>query len=168
MRKHIIRYGVRFGSISGMVCFMFFLLMYSVNPVNAFKFIRADLGLQGILIWASIWYFKRNNGGELHFYHGFSIGFITNIVGALVCGFLLFVLFEFVNPEGFLNYIKYNLSVLEAGKADLEKFWNAQNFKNALEANRNTRPHVFILDQLGFKQLLIPVITLVTLALRKV
>lgn len=85
----IVRKSLIFGSIAGGVCFLFFLVMYFLNP-NPLALRRPDLGINIIFIGVAIWYYKRENGGYLHFYEGFSLGFLTNIIAALLTGVLIF------------------------------------------------------------------------------
>ena len=93
-RQQIFRYSITFGLLAGLGCFLFFVAMYFTKS-DPLSLRRPDIGINIILIWAAIWYFKRNNGGYLHFYEGFSIGFLTNIIAALVSGILVYLFIEF-------------------------------------------------------------------------
>ena len=96
----IVRKSLIFGSIAGGVCFLFFLVMYFLNP-NPLALRRPDLGINIIFIGVVIWYYKRENGGYLHFYEGFSLGFLTNIIAALLTGVLIFLFLQYVDVRPF-------------------------------------------------------------------
>jgi Protein of unknown function (DUF4199) len=167
MRKIIIQQGIKFGILAGIACFLFFLAFYKLKP-NPLSYYKLDLGIVVILVWAAIWYFKRFNGGILHFYQAFSIGFLTNIVAALLSGILIYLFIVYVDIQPFTNWIADSKAILLKDKEPFEKIMNEANFKRQLVSLDNSKPYVIILDVLMFKQFAIIPIGLLSMVMRKI
>jgi Protein of unknown function (DUF4199) len=167
MRKIIILQGLKFGVIAGIACFLFFLAFYALKP-NPLYYYKLDLGVVIILVWAAIWYFKRYNGGILHFYQSFSIGFLTNMVAALVSGILIYLFVEFVDIKPFTTWITESKAVLLKDKESFVKIMNEANFERQLVSLDNSKPYQIIFDVLMFKQLAIIPIGLLSMVMRKI
>jgi hypothetical protein len=167
MRKIIFRQSLIFGSIIGISCFSFFLAMYFVMP-NPMKMKRGDIGINIILIWASIWYFKRFRGGVLHFYEAFSIGFLTNLIGALLTGIFIYIFVKYIDSQPFEVWIAESKSFLISQKKNLEVIIDEKNIQRQLVSLTNAGPSTIITDDLMFKQLAIIPISLMSMAMRKI
>ena len=167
MRKEVLKYGIRFGVLTGIACFLFFLAFYALLP-KPLMYIRQSIGINIILIWAGIWYFKRNNGGILHFYQGFSIGFLINIIGALIAGILIFLFIQYVDYEPYKQWILDSKSMLMRDKESLIKIMNEANFERNLASLDNGKPYQIVFDELMFKQLAIIPIGLLSMVMRKI
>ena len=166
-KRLILNYALTFGILAGLGCFLFFLAMYFTqnNPLN---FRRPDIGINIILIWAAIWYYKRYNGGYLHFYEGFSIGFLTNLIAALTSGILVFLFIKIVDPNPFLVWISEAKSFLIKERGTLKNILDDANFRRQLASLSNSKPYQIILDDLMFKQIAIIPISLLSMAMRKI
>jgi Protein of unknown function (DUF4199) len=167
MRKIIVLQGLKFGVIAGIACFLFFLAFYALKP-NPLYYYKLDLGVVIILVWAAIWYFKRYNGGILHFYQSFSIGFLTNMVAALVSGILIYLFVDFVDIKPFTTWIIESKAVLLKDKESFVKIMNEANFERQLVSLDNSKPYQIIFDVLMFKQLVIIPIGLLSMVMRKI
>jgi Protein of unknown function (DUF4199) len=167
MRKEIVLQGVKFGVLAGIACFLFFLAFYALKP-NPLYYYKLDLGLVIILIWAAMWYFKRNNGGILHFYQAFSIGFLTNIVAAFISGILIYLFIIYVDMQPFTAWIAQSKAVLMKDKESFVKIMNEANFERQLVSLDKSKPYQIILDVLMFKQLAIIPIGLLSMVMRKI
>ncbi len=165
-RKQILNYALIFGSLAGVACFLFFLAMYTTKP-NPLALRRPDIGINIIMIWASIWYFKRNNGGYLHFYEAFSIGFLTNIIGALISGILVYLFIEFVDDKPFIDWMIHGKSLLLKDKEMFEKILNEKSYRQSLLSFDTQKHTVIITDDLLFKQIAIVAISLFGMSMRK-
>ncbi|OYU66792.1 MAG: hypothetical protein CFE22_07460 [Cytophagaceae bacterium BCCC1] len=165
-RKQILNYALIFGSLAGVACFLFFLAMYSTKP-NPLALRRPDIGINVIMIWASIWYFKRNNGGYLHFYEAFSIGFLTNIIGALISGILVYLFIEFIDDKPFIDWMIHGKSLLLKDKEMFEKILNEKSYRQSLISFDTQKHSVIITDDLLFKQIAIVAISLFGMSMRK-
>jgi Protein of unknown function (DUF4199) len=167
MRKVIILQGLKFGVLAGIACFLFFLAFYALKP-NPLYYYKLDLGIVVIIVWAAIWYFKRNNGGILHFYQSFSIGFLTNIVAALVSGVLIYLFVEFIDMKPFTAWIEHSKTLLLRDKESFVKIMNEANFERQIVSLNNSKPYQIIFDVLMFKQFAIIPIGLLSMVMRKI
>lgn len=166
MRNKILRYGLIFGIIAGLLCFGFFLILYTGtdDPLSGR---RPDVGINILIIFLAIWLFKQRNGGYLHFYEGFSIGFITNLVAALLNGLLIYSFIKWIDPSPMDNMISNGIKFLHDQKEAVDKFLSEENFKLQIKSLQEAKPYQIILDELMFKQFAIIGITLISMALRK-
>jgi hypothetical protein len=167
MRNFIFKHSLKFGVLTAITCFLMFLAFYFLGP-NPLVPRRTDIGINFIMIWAAIWYFKRNNAGILHFYQGFSIGFFTNLIAALLNGILLFLFIEFIDEKPFIEWIAHSKQKIIEGKETFSKILNEDNIKRQIVSLENAKHHTLIFDEIMFKQFSIIAISLVTLALRKI
>ncbi|MFC3810191.1 DUF4199 domain-containing protein [Lacihabitans lacunae] len=166
MKKEIIIYSLIFGSLAGIGCFLFFIGMYNIK-FNPLSFTRPSIGINIILIWAAIWYFKRNHGGFIHFYEGFSIGFLTNIIGAFVSGVLVYLFIEFYDYTPFTTWVIEGKALMLKEKETFSKILNDETFRKQMLSFDSLKPYQIILDDLMFKQIAIVPISLLSMALRK-
>lgn len=165
-RQRILKYGLTFGTIAGLVCFLFFISLYLSDP-NPLNIRRPDIGFNIIFIFVGIWYFKRRNGGILHFYEGFSIGFVINIVAALISGVAIYLFLTFYDMTPFQTWLDEGVRFLESRKDSLDEVLNEESFNLQVQALREAKPYQVIFDELMFKQLGIIAISLISMALRR-
>ena len=163
----IVRKSLTFGSIAGGVCFLFFLVMYFLNP-NPLALRRPDLGINIIFIGVAIWYYKRENGGYLHFYEGFSLGFLTNIIAALLTGVLIFLFLQYVDVRPFEEWTAWSKNLLLTDRERSKELMNEQTFQQLLKSFEEKSPAVIIGDELIFKQIAIVACTLFSMGMRKI
>jgi hypothetical protein len=166
LNKKVYLYSLVFGLSAGILCFLFFLMLYAGNE-NPLELRRPDLGINILLIFLAIWFYKSRNGGFIHFYEGFSIGFLTNIIGALTSGVAIYLFVKFIDPTPFQNWIRNGKQFLIDQKEALSTILNEESFKLQLEAFDKAQPYQIILDDLMFKQFAIVAIMLISMALRK-
>lgn len=166
-RNQILKYSLFFGSIAGFACFLFFWGLYATKT-NPLALRRPDIGINIIMIWAAIWYFKRFNGGYLHFYEAFSIGFLTNIIAALVSGVLVYLFIEYVDAKPFVEWMMHGKALLLKDKELFEKMLNEKSYQQSLLSFDTQKHSVIITDDLIFKQIAIVAISLLGMAMRKI
>lgn len=165
-KRQVLTYSLIFGLSAGVLCFLFFLMLYSGND-NPLQSRRPDIVINILLIFLAIWFFRSRNNGTLHFYEGFSIGFLTNIIASLFTGSAIYFFVKFVDPSPFQNWISAGKQFLIDQKTSLDKFLNEESFKLQLESFDNAMPYQIILDDLMFKQFAIVAIMLISMALRR-
>jgi uncharacterized membrane protein len=163
----IVKKSLIFGSIAGVLCFLFFLVMYSMQP-NPLALRRPDLGINIIMIGAAIWYFKRDRGGYLHFYEGFSLGFLTNIIAALFTGVLIFLFLQYVDRVPFQEWMEAGKLLLVQDRERSKDLMNEETYQQLLRSFDQKTPAVIIGDELIFKQLAVIACTLFSMAMRKI
>ena len=164
--KAILRYSLFYGSLAAISCLIFFISLYFVNG-NPLMFKRPDIGFNIIFIWFAIWNFRRHNGGTLHFYEGFSVGFLTNMIAALITGISIYLYLVFIDIQPLSNWIASSKQVLIDQKATFSIILDERNYQAQLESLSNAKPYQVILDELMFKQFAIIAITLLTMILRR-
>lgn len=166
-KKLLINRVLIFGGLTGLACFLFFLGLYSIEP-NPLNLRRPDIGINIIMIWAAIWYYKRFNGGILHFYEGFTIGFLTNLIGAIISGLLIFLFIEIVDYKPFETWLIEGKNFLIREKKMIKEILNEENFERQLASFDTAKSYQLIFDELMFKQLSIIPISLMSLVMRKI
>lgn len=166
MRKSIIQSSLIYGLLAGLLCVAFFVALYFSDP-NPLSLRRPDIGINIIFIFASIYAFKKKNGGILHFYEGFSVGFLTNLIAAIFTGLSLYIFIKFIDPNPFLQWMESGIEFLKVQKEGLGEVLTEETFKMQLESLQNAKPYQIFLDELMFKQIGIIAISLCTLAMRK-
>lgn len=165
-RQRILKYGLSFGSIAGLICIFFFIALYFSDP-NPLNIRRPDIGFNIIFIFVAIWYYKRRSGNILHFYEGFSIGFLVNMVAALISGIGIFLFITFYDSTPFQTWIDKGVLFLQNQKESLDAILNEESFNLQVQALKDAKPYQIILDELMFKQLGIIAISLISMALRR-
>lgn len=141
--------------------------MLYAGEVNPLQNRRPDIVINILLIFLAIWFYKSRNGGYIHFYEGFTIGFLTNIIAALFTGLAIYCFIKWIDPTPFESWISEGKDFLISRKEELSKFLNEESYKLQLESFDKAKPYQVILDDLMFKQFAIVAIMLISMALRK-
>ncbi len=166
MKNLTLRFSLIFGSLAGLSCFIFFLALY-FGFDNPLGLRRPDIGFNIIFILVSIWYFKRYRGGYLHFYEGFSVGFLTNLIAAFISGILIYLFIELIDMKPFTTWIFEGKMLLLKQKDTFGKILNDESYRRQLLSFDNAKPYQIILDELMFKQLSIVAISLASMIMRR-
>lgn len=157
MRQPILKVSFLFGLAGGLVAFSFFLFLYFKGKDALGDARAADLFNSFLFVVASIWYFKKVvRRGWLHFWEGLSVGFFTNLVGALVSATLIQVFINQVDTTilpGHLRSLEQNTLIRH--KKDYVKLAGEANFQKQLEETRLTTATDMFWDELLRKVLLI-------------
>jgi hypothetical protein len=168
-RNKIIKYSLLYGSLTALSCLLFFIANYFING-NPLYLRRPDLGFNLLFIFLAIWFYKRSEGGYLHFYEGFSIGFLTNIIAALLVGVTLYLFIQFVDNKPFIKLIETSKAQMLSQKQVFlkAKTFTEESFDAQIKTFDNARPSQLILDELMFKQIAIVAIGIISMGLRKI
>ena len=167
LNKPLLKLPLLFGVIAGVVCFLFFLLVQSLEKFSSTS--RAlDVGFFTIIIAAATWYYRKKVGqGYLHMWEGISIGYVVWITGALVCGYLSSLYFYF-SPKALTHYQGILRQSLLVNKAEAIKVWGNESFQQKLADIDKLEPSSFIFDEFRFTLMLVVMpILLISLVLRK-
>ena len=103
----------------------------------------------------------------MHFYEAFSIGFLTNIIGALLSGILVYLFIEFIDDKPFIEWMIHGKSLLLKDKEMFEKILNEKSYRQSLLSFDTQKHSVIITDDLLFKQIAIVAISLFGMSMRK-
>lgn len=166
-KNRILNISLFFGLTAGLLCFIYFLIMYfSLDDPLANR--RPDLGLNIIMIGAAIWYFRRKNNGYIHFYQGFSVGFLTNLIAALLSGILIFLFLQFVDYKPFETWLANSKQMLIEDRPRSQELMDEKTYQALLKSFDNKSAALIILDELVFKQLAVIAVTLFSMGFRKI
>ncbi len=158
--KPLLKIPLAFGVLAGIVCFLFFLLVQSLDKFSGTS--RAlDVGFFSIIIAAACWYYRKNIGqGYMHIWEGISIGYVVWLTGALLCGYLNFAFFSF-SPNALTKYKGVLRQSLLANQAEAIKVWGKETFQQKLADIDQLTPSSFIFDEFRFTLLLIIIAILI-------
>lgn len=99
------RYGV-VGGIMAIIAFVVFFYLDQQPWRNMISFL-IDILIVGIFSFLSIKDFKSNyNNGELRFYHGMTLGFISYASTAMVFAAFYFVFMQWIEPDFLTEFIE--------------------------------------------------------------
>lgn len=168
MKQKIFKTSLFYGLIAGVLCFVFFIALYfsSSNPLGLR---RPDIGFNILFIFLAIFMFRKSNDGVLHFYEGFSIGFLTNLIAATTTGLLIYLFIELIDEQPLKEWMQAGIDFVTREKESLSKseVLDEENFKLQIASFENAKPYQIFLDEIMFKQLCIIAISLISMALRK-
>lgn len=165
--KPLLKIPLAFGVLAGIVCFLFFLLVQSLDKFSGTS--RAlDVGFFSIIIAAACWYYRKKIGqGYMHIWEGISVGYVVWLTGALLCGYLTFAFFS-ISPASLVKYKSTLRQSLLINKAEAIKVWGKETFQQKLADIDYLTPSSFIFDEFRFTLLLIIIaILLISLIFRK-
>jgi hypothetical protein len=165
--RRVLQLSLFFGALGGFLYFLFFLLMYFTIP-NPLANKMAPLGLQLIIVLFGIWYYKRSNHSYLHFYEGFTIGFIGNFLAALLSGLLIYAFVEIIDMTPFTTWISESVSFLLTDRESKKEIMSDETFNRMLDSVRNSKTTSIIFDRLMASFWVIFPIGLFCMALRKI
>jgi hypothetical protein len=158
--KPLLRIPLAFGVLAGVVCFLFFLLVQSLDKFSGTS--RAlDVGFFSIIIAAACWYYRKNIGqGYMHIWEGISVGYVVWLTGALLCGYLTFAFFSF-SSNSLIKYKETLRQSLLTNQAEAIKVWGKETFQQKLRDIDQLTPSSFIFDEFRFTLLLIIIAILI-------
>lgn len=170
MNKELLkRNSLIFGLGIAIVCIIVALVQYYFLGKSPFgKYKLPAFGVNIILIFFSIWYYRINNGGLLSFTEGFSVGFLTNLVGVLITAIFFYIFTEFIDNQAIVLWVKENIQNIEKIKVAHIKNFGLAEYENLLkQAQKVPTPFQVFLDEISKKQLVVVAITIFTLILRR-
>lgn len=136
----IVRVGIRYGVMSGIVCFALVALLYFVgyNPFG-------DMGRISylpipIFIFLAIRYYKKFIETELSFGKGLRVGLTVAFYSALSSAMLVLVLIYLVGPEILQNHIAEMQALLEETREQQIQLLGEDAYKNVYSALENLTP----------------------------
>lgn len=113
---------LRFGAVGGALIILLFLGIYFfyANPLIVFR--KFDFGflLLPVFIFFSIREFRDyKNAGELRFWQGMTVGFLTYMVVAFCSAFFIWVFVSFFDPQLLVGYIADRTQLIEGMKDEM-------------------------------------------------
>lgn len=166
MKKKLPRYTLIYGSFIALACLLFFVGLYILSP-NPLGVRRPDIGFNVMFIFIALAFYRRNNGGYLHFYEGVSVGFLVNLFGSIITGIGIYLFVTFYDNTPFISWTQAGIDLLYDQKETFDVLLSPENFERQVESLENAKTYQLILDEVMFKQFSIIPITLISMALRK-
>ncbi|WP_299821198.1 DUF4199 domain-containing protein [uncultured Pontibacter sp.] len=142
----IIRVGVRYGVLCGLVCFVLVVMLYFTGS-NPF----GDMGRLTYLpipvfIFLAIRYYKLFNEGDIGFGRGFRVGLSVSFYTALSTAMLVFLFVNFAGPEILQNHITEMKMLLDETREEQIKLLGQKNFEQGYKAIESLSPSMLAAD----------------------
>ena len=104
----------------------------------------------------------------MHFYEGFSVGFLTNLIAALLSGILIFVFLQFIDIHPFTTWMEESKQMLLNDRERSKDIMSEEMFQTLIKSFDGKSPSMIIFDELIYKQIAIVAITVFSMAMRKI
>lgn len=137
INPQIPRLSLRYGAVGGILAVVAFLVFFYLDQQpwrNLISFFL-DILIVGLFAFLPIKDFKSNyNGGELRFYHGMTLGFISYATLAGVFATFYFIFMNWIEPEFLGTFIETAKSdmilrkdmIMQSADGDKEAFFQQQ------------------------------------------
>lgn len=174
LKNKILRYALTYGSLAALVCIAVALIQYyglEKSPFGRYKL--PAFGVNIIFVIVAIWVYRANNLGILSFTEGFSVGFMTNLVAAVITGLVFFIFVQFIdkpfgNNQAIMLWVNENIKGIEKIKDIHIKDFGIQEYELLLkQAQEIPSAGYVLLDEIIKKQLCIVGITIVSVIFRR-
>lgn len=174
LKNKIIRYALTYGSLAAFVCIAVALIQYyglEKSPFGRYKL--PAFGINIIFVIVATWVYRANNLGVLSFTEGFSVGFMTNLVAAVITGVVFFIFVQFIdkpfgNNQAIMLWVQENIKGIEKIKDIHIKDFGIQEYELLLkQAQEIPSAGYVLLDEIVKKQLCIVGITIVSVIFRR-
>ena len=143
-----------YGLVSAVLTIVAFIVFYymDMQPWRNLLSLILDVVLIGAVTFMATRDFRDNeNGGELRFYHGMSIGFVIYTMTALVFSLFYLLFMTVITPDFMDLYIESMIEFLESRKDMIMANGGEESYQQQLESLPDTRPSGLALDAFGKK-----------------
>lgn len=133
---------------------MAFLVFYylDLQPWRNLLSLVLDVVLIGVVSFIATRDFRDNeNGGELRFYHGMSIGFFIYTATAVLFSLFYLIFIKVISPGFMEMYYDSMVEFLKSRKEFIISKTSEESFNEQLNAIPNIRPATLLLDAFGKK-----------------
>ncbi len=112
-RLALLRMAAVGGLLTGIACFLFFLIVAwvgEINPLTPIRYLDAGLVILGCVF--TFWYVKNARAfGRFQFWEGLFMGFVLTLVSALITGSLTFGYLQWFAPEVLTEYVSWSVEM---------------------------------------------------------
>ncbi|MCX2742193.1 DUF4199 domain-containing protein [Pontibacter anaerobius] len=136
----IVRIGIRYGVLSGLICFALVALLYFIgyNPFG-------DMGRISylpipIFIFLALRNYKKYIDTELNFGRGLRVGLTVAFYSALSSAMLVFVFIYLVGPDILQNHIAEMQALLEETREQQIQLMGEESYRNVYNALNSLTP----------------------------
>lgn len=151
----LLKFPILFGLVAGLLCFVYFLVLYWLGFVPLGNIRVPDFGFQIILMVAAVWYYRKYVGkGFLHLWEALTICYVVNTVGALLTAWLIYVFVKYIDYEVFTLYLADMRQLLTSTKGQIvESLGQAEYLKMVNKLDEIT-PETLVGDEISKKTVL--------------
>lgn len=174
LKNKIVKYAFTYGSIAALICIVVALIQYyglEKSPFGRYKL--PAFGINIIFVIVATWVYRANNLGVLSFTEGFSVGFLTNLVAAVITGLVFFIFVQFIdkpfgNNQAIMLWVQENIKGIEKIKETHIRDFGIKEYEVLLKQAQEIPSAVYVLlDEIVKKQLCIVGITIVSVIFRR-
>jgi hypothetical protein len=141
--------------LAGLLCFAYFLILYSVGimPLGNHKVL--DFGFQIIMMTAAVWYYRKRIGhGFLHLWEALTICYVVNTVGALLTAWLIYLFLKYIDPSVFTHYLDEMRQLLVSTKIRLRESLSQAEYLSLLKGIDRITLETLVGDEISKKTVL--------------
>ncbi|AFK05037.1 hypothetical protein Emtol_3911 [Emticicia oligotrophica DSM 17448] len=174
LKNKILKYSITYGAIAAAVCIIIALIQYyglDKSPFGRYKI--PAFGINIIFVIVAVWVYRANNLGVLTFTEGFSVGFMTNLIAALITGIVYFIFIQLIdkpygNNHAIMLWVQENIKGIEKIKETHVKNFGLQEYEILLQQAKEVPTALYVfLDEVVKKQLVIVAITIISIIFRR-
>lgn len=174
LKNKILKYAFTYGTIAALICIAVALIQYyglEKSPFGRYKL--PAFGINIIFVIVATWVYRANNLGVLSFTEGFSVGFMTNLIAAIITGIAFFVFVQFIDKpfghnQAIMFWVQENIKGIEKIKDTHIRDFGLQEYQALLkQAQEIPSAGYVLLDEIVKKQLCIVGITIVSVIFRR-
>lgn len=174
LKNKILRYALIYGSLAALICITVALIQYyglEKSPFGRYKL--PAFGINIIFVIVATWVYRANNLGILSFTEGFSVGFMTNLVAAVITGLVFFIFVQFIdkpfgNNQAIMLWVNENIKGIEKIKDTHIRDFGIKEYEVLLKQAQEIPSAAYVfLDEIVKKQLCIVGITIVSVIFRR-
>lgn len=174
LQSRILKSALIYGAMAALVCIIVAMIQYyglHRSPFGRYKV--PAFGINIIFVIIAIWTYRANNLGVLSFTEGFSIGFMTNLIAAIITAsvffvFILLIDVPFSNNQAIMLWVQENITGIERIKTTHIKDFGIVAYESLLQQAKEipSAGYVFV-DEIVKKQLCIVAITIISVIFRR-
>ncbi|MGA0559050.1 DUF4199 domain-containing protein [Larkinella sp. VNQ87] len=168
-RHPLLKLPILFGLVAGVLCFVYFLVLYATGVVPLGNVRVPDFGFQIIMMVTAVWYYRKYIGkGFLHLWEALTICYVVNTVGALLTAWLIYFFVKYIDPTVFTRYLEDMRQLLISTKGRLVDTVGQAEYLKALKNIDQITPETLVGDEISKKTVLavLPVL-IISLLFRK-
>jgi len=135
IRSVIPRIGMQYGAVGGVMLMLAFLVFHYVGiPGWSLITLLVSVVVVGFFSFLPIREFKKyHNEGELRFYHGMSISFMSYVIMALVFTILYIIFINYIEPAYLQNKLDFQRELVISQKDQWIDQFGEESYNNRVE-----------------------------------
>ncbi|MFD1140613.1 DUF4199 domain-containing protein [Larkinella insperata] len=151
----LLKLPILFGLVAGVLCFIYFLVLYwlGITPLGNVRV--PDFGFQIIMMVSAVWYYRKHIGkGFLHLWEALTICYVVNTVGALLTAWLIYLFINYVDYKVFTQYLADMRQLIVSTKGHLVESLGQAEYLKMLKNVDTITPETLVGDEISKKTVL--------------